>query len=131
MFINSSVSLKERLSIELLSQKFENIRLKLEKDEKNNDSFVTYYLLNDFNAHDFIFNKFQNSPNKLPSSKSSPKKFKSDDEILFDLNLETYDILNSDDCKMCINSLLSYFSNELLNNLTSSMVNQLVLQSEV
>ncbi len=125
-----SVSLKEHFSIELLSQKFDNIRVKLEKNQKNNDSFATFYLLNDFNAHDFIFNEFENSPNKSGNSKSSPKKFKSDDEILFDLNLETYDILNSNDCQLCIKSLLNYFSSEILNNLTSSMVNQ-IIQNEM
>ena len=77
-----------------MSKKFDNIRLKLEQSTNDQESFITTYLLNDFNKNDFIFSSYELSPTKSNDSPKSSRKFKSDDEILFNLNLETYDLLN-------------------------------------
>ena len=82
--------MKENLNIDVLSKKLDKIRSKLEERQSGQNYFAADYLLNDFNINDFIFNNYELSPNKSPTS----RKFKSDDEILFDLNIETFDILN-------------------------------------
>lgn len=124
------VNLKENLTVEILSKKFENIREKLEKPTNNTDSFINSYLLTHFNMNDVTFSNFDLSPIKHNEVPKVNRIFKSDDEILFNLNLETYDILNCKDFYQCFKSLVNYFSNELLNSLTSSIITQL-MQNEM
>ena len=88
--------MKDHLNIDVLSKKLDNIRFKLEQRQNGQNYFAVDYLLNDFNINDFIFNNYELSPNNSPRTRNlkSSNKFKSDDEILFNLNIETFDILN-------------------------------------
>lgn len=56
----------------------------------------------------------------------SGRKFKTDDEILNQLNLETFDLINSPDFQLTLKSLIDYLTNEFLNNLAGIMVQQIV-----
>lgn len=65
----------------------------------------------------------------LDIRKKEPK-FKTDQEVLKQLNLETLDLINSGDFDFTLNSLIDCLKNEFLNNLTSIMVQQIVLSEQ-
>lgn len=54
-------------------------------------------------------------------------KFRSDEQVLNQLNLETLDLLNSRDFTFALESLVNYLTNEYLNKLTSLMIQQIVI----
>ena len=54
------------------------------------------------------------------------RRIRSDEEVLKILNLETYDIMTSDDFQLCLDSLVKLMSDQFLDNLASSLVNQLI-----
>lgn len=120
------VNLKESLNVEFISQKIESIQKKIEdyvfsdsliSNEWLQDNFFVKYMLPDLNLNDKTYSLVVWNDNK---------KMRSDDDVLFSLNLETYDLLTSTDFKKCMQSLTKTLSNEFLNTLTSQLVQHLV-----
>lgn len=54
------------------------------------------------------------------------RRIRSDEEVLKTLNLETYDIMTSSDFQFCLDSLVKLMSDQFLESLSSSLVQQLV-----
>lgn len=114
-----NVSLKETIDVEFLSIKIEELLIKINNklfNSNEDDTFIAKFMLN---------LDLKTCCDKIVLLNDN-RRIRSDEEVLKILNLETYDIMTSDDFQLCLDSLVKLMSDQFLDNLASSLVNQLI-----
>jgi peroxin-3 len=112
----AELSLRDEISVDILNSKFDQVRNEIENDI----NFVNEFLL-----CDIVETKYA-----IGMQLSTINKFKSDEEVLNEMNQETCEILKSSDFNLCLKSLVKFLLNELFNQLTSEMIKE-IFSSEV
>lgn len=116
----SSISLKESLTVDFIGQKLETIQGRINAEIFNfeeQEDFFSKHMLSNLDLGDNSYKLMLWNENK---------QIRSDEEVLLSLNLETYDILTSQDFRTVLSSLVDMFANEYLNTLSAQIVQQLV-----
>ncbi|RNA13902.1 peroxisomal biogenesis factor 3 [Brachionus plicatilis] len=113
-----NINLKENIGTEYLNEKLE---LTMELFEAQNDDFVTEYL-----SFGYSITKGSLESEYCLVDASNPMVDHVEENILSDLNNETLDLILCEDFKQTFRTIFDDLKNDLLNNLSSLMLTQIL-----